>query len=120
MASILEVEERERRRFRPFIWIHTEDGAHSFLTAVGERQVKVLRFQDRFENLPASEQLATVQRRVRAHYQETGGRYIGFGRIQAYRFAYAADASIVLDSEGKVIEENGGTFLLPEVWLELA
>lgn len=118
MASILEVEERERRRFRPFIWIHTVDGAHSFLTAVAERQVKVLRFQDGFADLPTSEQLATVQRRVRAHYQETGGRYIGFGQILRYQFADTFDTSIVLDTNGDVMD-NGGRFLLPEVWLQL-
>lgn len=38
-----EIEDRERRRFRPFIWIVTEDGALSFLTAIAERQPKVLR-----------------------------------------------------------------------------
>jgi hypothetical protein len=38
-----EIEERERRRFRPFIWIVTEDGAHSFLTSIAELELKVLR-----------------------------------------------------------------------------
>lgn len=120
MAEIHEGEEREWRRFRPFVWVVTQDGAHSLLTAIGERQVKVLWFPGGFENLPASEQLAVVQHRVREHYQETGGKYVGFGRIHAYRFAYTADASMVLNTEGKVIEEDGGGFLLPEIWLELA
>lgn len=119
MSGTLEIREQERSRFCPFIWVHAEDGAHSCLTAMGERQVKVLRFQDGFENLPASEQLATVQRRVRAHHQETGGEYVGFGRIQAYRFAYAAEASLILDVGGNVVESSGGGFKLPEIWLEL-
>ena len=60
-----EIEGRERRRFKPCIWVLTEDGAHSFLTAVGERQVKVLWLPEGFEHLSKSEQLATVQHRVR-------------------------------------------------------
>src|ERR1035441_10301117 len=38
--AMREIEDRERRRFRPIIWIVTEDGAHSFLTAIAERQLK--------------------------------------------------------------------------------
>jgi hypothetical protein len=120
MASTLEVEERQRRRFRPFIWIHTVDGAHSFLTALGESQVKVLWLPSAFEDLPAPEQFAVVQRRVREHYQETGGEYVGFGRIQAYRFVNTFDTSILLDVGGNVVERSGGIFPLPQVWLELA
>src|ERR1035438_8646678 len=41
--AVREIEDRERRRFRPFIWTVNEDGAHSFLTAIAERQLKVLR-----------------------------------------------------------------------------
>jgi len=36
--AVVEIEERERRRFRPFICVHTAHGAHSFLTALGERK----------------------------------------------------------------------------------
>jgi len=81
-----EIEERERRRFRPFVWVVRQDGAHSFWTAVGERQVKVLWFPD---------------------------------AILRYRFSGSFDTSIVLDINGNVTEENGGRFLLSEVWLAL-
>ncbi|MBS1828800.1 MAG: hypothetical protein JST93_26090 [Acidobacteria bacterium] len=120
MAEIHEVEERERRRFRPFVWVVTQDGAHSLLTALGERQVKVLWLPNGFETLPASEQMSVVQRRIREHYQETGGEYIGFGRILRYQFAHTFDASMVFDVGGNVVESNGGGFKLPDIWLELA
>jgi hypothetical protein len=48
-----------------------------------------------------------------------GGRYEGFGAILRYRYGDTFDHSIVLDSDGNLIEENGGRFLLPEVWLSL-
>jgi hypothetical protein len=117
--AVREIEERERRRFKPFVWIHTVDGAHSFLTAVAERQVKVLRLPDGFEHLSEPAKLEAVQRRVRELYQKTGGKYIGFGEILRYRYASDFDHSIVLDIDGSVIEENGSRFLLPEVWMEL-
>jgi hypothetical protein len=43
--AMREIEERERR-LRPFIWIVTEDGAHSFLTAMAGRPLKVLRLPE--------------------------------------------------------------------------
>jgi hypothetical protein len=113
-----EIEDRVRRRFRPFVWVHTVDGAHSFLTAVAERQVKVLRLPEAFKDLSERARLEAVQRRVREHYQKTGGKYIGFGEILRYRYASDFDHSIVLDIDGNVIEEDGGRFLLQEVWME--
>lgn len=117
--AIQEIEGGERRRFRPFIWVHTVDGAHSFFSAMAERQVRVLLLPEGFEHLPESAKLEAVQRRVREHYQEMGGKYIGFGEILRYRFANTSDASTVLDTQGDVIENQGGRFLLPEVWFEL-
>jgi hypothetical protein len=117
--EVREIEERERRRFRPFLWVHTEDGAHSFWTAVAERQVKVLWFQDGFERMSETEKLAAVRERIREHYEKTGGKYIGFGAIQRYTYSETFDTSIVFDTAGNVIEEHGGRSLLPEVWLEL-
>src|ERR1035437_7835838 len=116
--AVREIEQRERRRFKPFVWVHTVDGAHSFLTALGERQVKVLWMLEGFENLSEPARLEAVQHRVREHYQKTGGKYIGFGDTLRYRYASDFDHSIVLDIHGNVIEENGGRFLLPEVWME--
>ena len=117
--AVRQIEERERRRFRSFVWVHTEDGAHSFLTALGERRVKVLWMPEGFEHLSHVEQLRAVQRRVRDHYAEAGGKYVGFGAILRYRFAERFDTSTVLDTDGNVIEANGDRFLLPEVWLDL-
>jgi hypothetical protein len=114
-----EIEERERRRFKPFIWVETEDGAHSFLTAIAERQLKVLHLPDAFEQLSEPAKLAAVRRRVREHYQKTTGKYVGFGEILRYRYAADFDRSVALDVDGRVIEENGGRFLLPESWMEL-
>jgi hypothetical protein len=71
-----------------------------------------------FENLSEPAKLGAIQRRVREHYQKTGGKYIGFGEILRYRYASDFDHSIVLDIDGSVIE-NGGRSLLPEVWMEL-
>jgi hypothetical protein len=117
--AVLEAEERLRRRFRSFIWVHSEDGAHSLFSAMGERHVKTLWFQADFERLSKAEQLKAVQRRVRGHYQQTGGKYPGFGAILRYQWADSVDTSVVLDITGNVIEESGGRFLLPEVWMEL-
>jgi hypothetical protein len=117
--AVHEAEERLRRRFRSFIWIHSENGAHSFFSAIGERQIKVLWMPDGFEQLSKPEQLAAVQRRIRQHFRETGGKYQGFGAILRYQWAETFDTSLVLDTTGNVIDENGGRFLLPEAWLEL-
>jgi hypothetical protein len=117
--AVHHIEERERLRFQPFIWVHTVDGAHSFLGAILEQQVKVLWFRDGFERLSKPEQLATVHRRVRKHYDKTGGRCGGFGQILEYRFADTFDTSIVLETNGNIFDEEGGRFLLPEVWLAL-
>ena len=73
----------------------------------------MLRLPEGFE--PA--RLAAVRRRVRERYQKTGDRYVGFGKILRYQFAPDFDHST--DTEGSVIEEDGGRFLLPEVWLAL-
>jgi hypothetical protein len=114
-----DVEDLCRRQYKPFIWVHTEDGAHSFLTAIAERQVKVLRMRKGFEDLSEPDKLKAVQTRIREHYQRTGGKYIGFGAILEYTYSNTFDTSIVLDVEGNVLDENGEEFLLPEVWLEL-
>ena len=66
--AVREIEERERRRLRPFLWVHTEDGAHSFRTAVCERDVKDLWFRNGFVNLAEPEKLKAGQRRIRGHY----------------------------------------------------
>jgi hypothetical protein len=116
---VREIEERERRRFKPFVWVETEDGAHSFLTAIAERQLKVLYLPNGFEHLSEQGKLEAVQRRVREHYQRSGGRYPGFGEILRYRYASDFDHSIVLDTTGTMIEEHGRRFLLPEIWMEL-
>jgi hypothetical protein len=51
------MEGRERRRFRPFIWVVSEDGAHSWVMAMAQRQIKLLRFPEEFERLSSIEQL---------------------------------------------------------------
>ncbi len=75
--------------FRPFIWVHTVDGAHSFFSAMAERQVKVLWLPGGFGHQSEAEQLATVQGAIREHYQKTSGRYQGFGDILKYRWVHA-------------------------------
>jgi hypothetical protein len=118
-GAVAEIEERERRRFKPFIWVHTEDGAHSLFTAMAERQEKVLWMKEGFELLSAPEQLRAVQQKIRSHFRVMGGRYPGFGKILQYRWAVTFDTSAVLDTNGTVIDDKGERFLLPEVWLEL-
>jgi hypothetical protein len=85
-ASLREQEERERRLFRPFLWVVTEDGAHSWVMAMAQRAVKLLRFPGDFKDLSKGDQLAAVQQMVRDHYQKTGGHSHYFGAIQRYRF----------------------------------
>lgn len=113
-----DIEARERRRFKPFIWVHTEDGAHSFFSAMVESHLKVLWMGDGFESLSEPEQLSAVQERIRDHYAKVQ-RYPGFGAILRYQWARTFDASIVLDTKGTVIDGNGDQFLLPGVWLAL-
>ncbi len=119
VEAVKHIEERERRRFKPFIWVHTADGAHSVLSALAERQVKTLWLADGFQDLSWSDKMAIVQRRVRDHHREMGGECRGFGQILQYRFADTFDTSIVLDTQGDVIETDSGRFLLPEVRLSL-
>jgi hypothetical protein len=88
----------------------TEDWAHSFLTAIAECQLKVLRLPEAFKDLSEPARLEAVQHRVREHYQKTGGKCIGFGEILRYRYASDFDHSIVPDIDGNVIEQNGGRF----------
>jgi hypothetical protein len=102
---VREIEDRVRCRFRPFIWIVTEDGAHSFLTSIAERQLKVLRLPEGFEHLSEPAKLETVRRRVRERYQQTE-EIISGSAILRYRYAPDFDHSIVLDTDGSVIEEN--------------
>ncbi|MGA2150496.1 MAG: hypothetical protein ABSH49_36715 [Bryobacteraceae bacterium] len=116
---IREIDESERPRFKPFIWIVTEDGAHSFLTAVAEKQVKVLWMTEHFEHLSKSAKLEKVQDMIRRHYKRTGGKYAGFGAILRYQYSDTFDTSSIFDVEGNVIEKCGGRFLLPEVWMQL-
>jgi len=117
--KVREIEERERREFRPFIWVHAEDGAHSMATAYYEREVKVLWMPKAFVNLSETEKLVAVRDRIREHFEETGGRYIAFGSILRYRYSDTFDTSIVLDTAGNVIEKDGGRSLLAEVWFSL-
>ena len=117
--AVREIEERERRRFKPVIWVHTQDGAHSFFSALGERRIKVLWLADGFERLSEPEKLANVQCRVREHCRKTDGTLVGFGSILRYTYASTFDSSIIADVQGNVIEKRGGRFLLPEVWMEL-
>jgi hypothetical protein len=117
--AIRKNDERERRSFRPFIWVVSQNGPHSCISAMAERKMKVIRFPEGFEHLSAPEQLTAVQREVREHYQKTGGTCGWFGEIQSYRFADTFDTSLNLDTTGSVTDENGTRFLLPEVWLAL-
>lgn len=117
--AMREIEDRQRRRFRSFIWIVTDDGAHSFLTATAETSTHGASLAGGREDLPEPTRLEAVRRRVWEHYQETGGKYIGLGQILRCQFASHFDHSIVLDTDGSVIEKNGGRFLLGEVWMEL-
>jgi hypothetical protein len=75
--------------------------------------VKVLWFHEGFERLSKSEQLAMVQRRVRKHYDKTGGKCSRFGEILQYRFADTFDTSVVLETNGDVVEEHSERFVLP-------
>jgi hypothetical protein len=117
--AIAEIEERQRKRFKPFIWVETEHGAHQFWTAVAERQIKVLWMPDGFERQSEAERLTAVQGRIQEHYRQTGGRYPGFGKVLRYQLADTFDTSVVFDVQGNVIDEHGERFLLPEVWMEL-
>jgi hypothetical protein len=112
------IEERVRRKFKPFIWVHTQECAHQFFTAMLERKVKVLWLDDGFELLSEPEKLAAAQTRIRQHYTETPD-YRGFGKVLGYTFAPSFDASVALDIKGDLTDPNGPQFLLPEVWLEL-
>jgi len=118
-GAVFEQQERERRRFRSFCWVVTQDGAHSWVIAMAERQIKLLKFDETFERLPSAERLAAVQQRVRHHYGETGGRLADFGAILGYRYCDSFDSSIILDPDAEVVPQNGGRFTAPQAWLAL-
>jgi|SRR5579859_2050156 len=94
-------------------------GAYLDIPRVIRGQVNQLFEADGFERLSKSEQLATVQRRVRKHYDKTGGKCGGFGEILQYRFADTFDTGIVLETNGNVVKEHSERFPLPEVRLAL-
>ena len=79
----------------------------------------MLWLQQGFEDLPGADQLLAVQDRIREHYRRTTGAYKGFGKILRYRWARTFDTSMVFDTDGNVVEANGGRMLLPEVWMAL-
>lgn len=111
------IAERERRLFKPFIFVRTSGTAHSGAAAVHERKVKILWMPEGFQSLPEPERLTVVQAKVREHFAASEGKIAGFGEIQQYQFANTFDTSVILDVAGSVIEENGGRFLLPEILL---
>jgi hypothetical protein len=87
--------------------------------AMAERQIKLLKFPEGFEELSSIEQLTEVQQRVRHHYRETGGRLADFGVILSYRFCDTFDTSVILDPDAEVVLQNGGRFAVPQAWLAL-
>jgi hypothetical protein len=117
--AVFEQQERERRRFRPFCWVVTQDGAHSWVMAMAQRQIKLLKFPEGFEQLSMTERLAVVQQRVRHLYRETGGRLADFGVILGYRYCDGFETSMLLDPDGQVVEQKGGRFAVPDTWLAL-
>ena len=69
--------------------------------------------------LPLPEQVATVQRLVRDHYQKNRGECLFFGKIVGYRFVYTYDASILLVTNGTMVQEEGGPFRPPSATLRI-
>jgi hypothetical protein len=112
------MEERARLRFKPFVWVVSEDGPHSWVIAMAQHQIKKLRFPEEFGKLSIAEQLAAVRQRVLEHYRTTDGRLPYFGAILRYRFCDSFDTSMILDISGNVIG-NAGKFTAPNVWISL-
>ena len=69
--------------------------------------------------LPLPEQVATVQWLVRDHYQKNRGECLFFGKIVGYRFVYTYDDSILLATDGTVVQEAGGPFRPPSATLRI-
>ena len=69
--------------------------------------------------LPLPEQVATVQWLVRDHYQKNRGECLFFGKIVGYRFVYTYDASILLATNGTMVQEEGGPFRPPSATLRI-
>jgi hypothetical protein len=51
-SATAHIQERLRRGFKPFIWANTEDGPHSFWSAVLEVRAKTMTLDDDFCQLP--------------------------------------------------------------------
>lgn len=112
-------ETRSRQIFKPCIWVETEEGPHSMISAMAEQSIKVLDLGSKFKNLSHPQQLELVQRRIRKHCRKAGGQTGPFGAILRYRYLDTFDTSIMLDTAGNVVEEHGGQFLLPDAYFEL-
>lgn len=57
------------------------------------------------------EQLNWIAERVRAHFRENGGKLLLFGEITRYRWVKTPGVSVMLDTDGNVIEVRHDKFV---------
>ncbi|WP_372614550.1 hypothetical protein [Halomonas sp.] len=65
-----------------------------------------LKFPFGFWRLPYEKRLAEACQKAREHMQQSGGRLVTWGEIQRYHYVFAEGRSIVISTQGEVIDER--------------
>ena len=111
-----EIELRDRRSFRPHIFIKTsrsgpEVGNITMVALVGLAHFKHIQLPVGTTEKPMSNQLKTVREIIRWYYQEHNGRCLFFGEITGYTYRSTYDHAVEFSIDGKLIEPFASTSL---------
>lgn len=112
-------EARERKHFKPHLWIITEKERPTSITMAlftGMTE-KGITLPPDITALPFENQLESVKSVVCKHYAENKGKWRFFGRIIGYFFFYQLRENVRLDIEGNIEKNETTPFEEPEGYL---
>ena len=112
-------EARERKSFRPHLWIITEEKRPTSITMalLTGFAHKTITLPPDITELPFERQLEMVKSVVRSHYAEGEGIWPFFGKILGYYYIHHFRENIRLDVEGNVTKKETTPFEEPEGYL---